>query len=114
MLNCCCKHRKLRLENCGFERLAPNFSSLHNLESLTLTEPIHALTSLQDLDKLTQLTIRLTDGCIASLALVCPRNLLQLEILFYSYPGINELDSLVIDTVCCNVLATILALTRPA
>ena len=120
MLNCCCKYRKLNLDGCGFERLAPNFSSLHNLESLSLTESIHALTSLQDLDKLTQLTISLHGGCIASLALVCPRNLLQLEILFPSYPDSNQLqtnddvDSLVIDTVCCNVLATILALARPA
>ena len=95
-----------------FERLAPNFSSLRNLEKLTLTDPIHDLTSLQDLDKLTQLTIHLHDGCIASLALVCPRNLLQLDISFHSYPAYDGLDSLAFDTVCCTVLATFLALHR--
>ena len=41
-----------------FNKLAPNFSSLRNLESLTITDHIHDLTDLQDLDSLTQLTIR--------------------------------------------------------
>ena len=92
-----------------FDKLAPNFSSLRNLESLTLDEPIHDLTSLHDLDRLTQLTICLQCSCHASPALVCPRNLLQLEICNHSY---SAHDGSAIDKVCCHVIARFVGLTR--
>ena len=90
-----------------FDKLAPNFSSLRNLETLSLTERIHDFTSLQHLDRLTQLTINFEwrCACDASLALVCPRNLLQLEISNHSYLA-N--DGLAIDKVCCLVIARLL------
>ena len=111
VLNGSCDCRKLKLENCMFNKLAPNFSSLRNLESLTLTKDIEDLKTLQALDGLTQLTIHLQSGCNASLALVCPSNLLQLEISSHSYPAPN---GLAIDKVCCRAFARFVALTRPA
>ena len=111
MLNGSCNCRKLQLEHCIFNKLAPNISSLRNLESLTLKDPIHNLTSLQDLDRLTQLTIHLYCDCKASPALVCPRNLLQLE---FSNHSFSAHDSWAIDKVCCHVVAKFVALSRPA
>ena len=112
------KCRQLKLGYCGFTELAPNFSSLCNLESLTITDPFHDLTSLQDLDRLTQLTIRLPMelSCHASpdhrvAALICPRNLLQLESSNHSY---SAHDGLAIDKVRCHLIARCVALTRPA
>ena len=96
-----------------FNKLAPNFSSLRNLESLTITDPIPDLRSMQDLDRLTQLTIRL-QRCYCSPALVCPRNLLQLDISNHSYSVHKRVLSLAFDEVCCHVTARLVALTRPA
>ena len=111
MLHCSCTYRKLKLEYCNYLGLAPNFSSLSNLETLTLKDRINDLTSLQDLDKLTHLTIHLREENIATLALVCPRNLQQLEIKSIGHLSFFRRDSLAIDMVCCNVIATIVALT---
>ena len=92
-------------------KLAPNFNSLRNLESLTLTDDIPDLTRLQDLDSLTQLTIRLQCHCNASTKLVCPSNLLQLEISNQSH---SALINLAIDKVCRCAIARFVASTRPA
>ena len=105
-----CNCRKLELDNCMFTKLAPNFSSLRNLETLTLRNPIQDLTSLQDLDRLTQLTIDLRHRCNATLTLLCPSNLLQLEISNHSF---SAYDRLAIDKVCCHVMPRFVAMTRP-
>ena len=119
-----CNCRKLKVEGCWFNKPAPDFSSLRNLESLTLVDLICDLTSLQDLDRLIQLTIHFGREhdrsnaspwyqcrCDASLALVCPRNLLQLEISNHSYSAHSRLP---IDEVCCLVISRFVAVTRPA
>ena len=117
MLHCSCTtctYRKLKLEDCNFEDLDPNFSSLRNLETLTLADCIQDLRNVKDLEKLTHLTIHLACDSIDTLALVCPRNLQQLEIKLTGPFKENEIfagDSSATDMVYCKVIATFVALT---
>lgn len=93
-----------------FDKLAPSVTSLRNLETLTLIDKIHDLKRLQNLDRLTQLIIGVHCNCTASLALVCPCNLLQLEISHHSH---SAHDGLAIDKVSCHVVARVVDLARP-
>ena len=65
---------------------------------------------MENLDRLTQLTIdfgHMRCRCNAALVLVCPRNLLQLEISNHSF---SAHDGLAIDRVCSRVIARFVAL----
>ena len=106
------------MEDCNFETLAPEISSLCNLETLTLADCICGLERLQDLDKLTHLIIHLKGSRTVWLDLVCPCNLRRLEIKLigpfdlFEESEIFEGHDWDTDMVYCNVIATFIALTR--